>query len=148
MPCLIFPCPLRFRPVCRHTFRLLFRQTFPPNRQHEFDPVLLIYPRRAWIIVNGRNIRLRVLFPDFVDHALAADVIGQTAERLRADNISIARSDQFHHLRREKPALSHFVPRADQPVSQMDQLRERKRGVEAAAFQRADDQFLNPGDIG
>lgn len=128
------------------SLRLLRRgpllQPFPRHRQHQLNPVLLVDPGSAGIIVNGRDVGLGIEFPDTVNHALSADMIGQTSERLCADNILIASPDQLHHLGSQQPSLSHFVAPADDAVGQLRQLPEGERGVETIFLQGADHRAL------
>ena len=75
---------------------LLFRA-----RKHELDAVLLVDLGCTGIVVYRDNVRLRVDLADFADHALAGNVIGQTAERLGADDIGNAFADKLDHFRRQ-----------------------------------------------
>ena len=52
------------------------------------------------------------------DHALAADVVGQAAKRLGADDVLVAVFRQLQHLRREQPALAHLAAVADDALDE------------------------------
>ena len=62
-------------------------QLFAGNGQHQLDAVLLIDAGGAGVVVHGGDVRVRVQGADLIDHALAHDVVGQTAEGLGADDV-------------------------------------------------------------
>ena len=61
------------------------------------------------------------------DHALAADVVGQTAERLSADDVFIAVFGQLQHFGRQQPAFAHLAAVADHALDQRFDVPERRR---------------------
>ena len=83
------------------------------DREHELYAVFLINLRRAGVIVDCNYVGVRLNLFDFSDCALAVDVVWQTAERLSADNILIARFGKLEHFGGEQPALAHFAAVAD-----------------------------------
>ena len=75
---------------------LLFHKAFALNRifsrctgrcQHEFDPVDLVDRAGTGIVVDGNDIRLRILMADFLDDPLSDNMVRQAAERLCADYV-------------------------------------------------------------
>ena len=55
--------------------------------EHHFDTVLLIHTACARVIIYRHDIGIRVLFLKLIYHALACDMVWQTAEGLRADYV-------------------------------------------------------------
>ena len=68
---------------------------------------------------------------DLIDHALAHNVVRQTAERLGADNVAVAALDQLDHLGGQQPALAHLGTQRDDALGLFHQLAERAGRVEA-----------------
>ena len=106
-----------FGPVI--SFLLILLQAFFRNCQHHFYAVFLVDPGCTGIIIDGDNVAFRMDLSDFPNHALAADVVGQTAEGLCAHDVGEALLNQFQHFRRQQPALAHLVTVADNPLNQL-----------------------------
>ena len=117
----------RFRSVL--FFGLL--HVFLCNRQHQLDTVLLVDLRRARIVINRHNIRLRVQVFQAADHALADDVVRQAAERLCTDDIRVAAFNKLHHFRGQEPTLAHLAAVADDACDELFEVRIRGRHSEA-----------------
>ena len=58
-------------------------QLLAGHGQHQFDAVFLVDAGRAGVVVHGGDVRVRVQGADLIDHALAHNVVRQTAERLQ-----------------------------------------------------------------
>ena len=86
--------------------------------QHEFDPVLLVDPGCAGIIVDGDDVAHGVVVLQLADHPLAHDVVGQAAEGLGADDVAGTGVDQLQHLSGEQPAFAHLVAVAQVAVDE------------------------------
>ena len=76
--------------------------------QHQANPVLLIDLCGGEIIVNGHNVDSGMNLGQAPDHALAVDVIGETAKRLGTDDVLIAVFRQFQHFCRQQPSFAHL----------------------------------------
>ena len=74
-------------------------QLFPADGKHQLDAVLLVDLRRAGVIVDRDDVGVGLDLLDAADSALAVDVVGQAAERLRADDVLVARLGKLEHLR-------------------------------------------------
>ena len=107
---------------------LLLKALFRDGK-HQLDAVFLIDTGSGGIVVDRDNIRdIAVQFAQAVDHTLAADVVGQAAKRLRADDVAVAAFDQLDHLGGEQPALTHLVAVADDVLNQRFQMVVGRRG--------------------
>ena len=79
------------------------------------------------------------------DHALAADVVRQTAERLRADDVFIAVLGQFQHLGRQQPAFAHLAAIADDALDQrLDVFKRGRRHKVRVRGNGFDERRLHP----
>ena len=91
-------------------------KAFLGHTQHQLDTVLLVHPRCARVIVDGCDVGAGIYGADLIDHSFAADVVGQAAEGLGADDVLKACLLQLHHLGRQQPALTHLVVDTDDSV--------------------------------
>ena len=66
---------------------VLAAQPLPRHAEHQFDAVFLVDPGGTGVVVDGGDVCVGIDGADLVDHALAADVVGQAAEGLGADNV-------------------------------------------------------------
>ena len=87
----------------------LILEIFLGCRQHQFDPVELVDFAGSGIIVYGNDIGLRMLPAQFFNDTLSDNMVGQTAEGLRADNIGGARMDQLQHFAGQEPAFAGLI---------------------------------------
>ena len=79
------------------------------RRQHQFDPVQLIYLAGAGIVVDGYDIGLWISLSQRLDDALAHHMVGQAAEGLCADDVGHVIVDQLHHFPGQEPPLAGLV---------------------------------------
>ena len=63
--------------------------------KHQLQAVFLVDLRRACVIVDGDDVDVGIPFLDGTHHTFAADMIGQTSERLCADDVWCAAVYQF-----------------------------------------------------
>ena len=72
--------------------------TFGGYGQHQLDSVQLIDFAGAWIKVDRHDIGRGVDPPQFTEHALAGDMVGQAGERLHADDVGDTGFYQLDHF--------------------------------------------------
>ena len=70
--------------------------------EHQADAVFLIDLRGGKIVVDRHDVDARMHLRQAADHALAANVVGQAAERLGADDVFIAVFGQLQHFGRQQ----------------------------------------------
>ncbi len=78
-------------------------------------------------VMLASGCRARIL----LDHPLAADVVGQAAEGLGADDVVVAALHQFDHFGGEQPALPHLGAQPDDALGLFHQLPEGARRIVA-----------------
>lgn len=75
-----------------------FFEVFLGGREHQFDPVQLVYFTGTGVIVDGNDVGLRVAAAKLFDDTLADNVVGQTAKGLGANDIIDTLVDQLDHF--------------------------------------------------
>ena len=96
-------------------------ELFPRDGQHQLDPVFLINLGCTRVVVNGDDVRQRVELLDGVHDAFPADVVGQTAERLHANDVGASAGNELHHFGRQEPAFAHFDALTDDLFTELHQ---------------------------
>ena len=129
----------------RSLFFLIFYSSiiFPRGREHEFNAVFLVDLRRRRVIIDRHDVLVLVHPLQRAHGALARDVVGQTAERLGADDVVGTRFGERRHLRRDQPALAHLHALVDDLVGTAAQVFEIVQRLEAVLFRDSDDLLLN-----
>ena len=125
-------------------FRGLFFifQLFAGGCQHQFQAVFLVDFGCRRVVVNGHDIDVFVQILNRARRALADDVVGQTPERLRADDILRSAFVQRQHFCGNQPALAHFYSLVDNSIRASAEIFEIVRGLETALFKEANNPPL------
>ena len=85
-------------------FQILMR-----SRQHQLDSIQLVYLAGARIVVNGHDVRLRVLVAEFFDNTLTYHVVWQAGKRLQTKYVFDSAVYEIHHLAGQEPSLSALI---------------------------------------
>ena len=102
--------------------------------EHKFKPVLLIYAACACVVVNRYNIDFGVERFYGLHHTFTHDVVGQTTERLGANDVFCARFGKLQHFCREKPTLAHLNCSADDAFAELGYMVEMRPRLKRAVL--------------
>lgn len=122
----------------RSLFFLIFYSSiiFPRGGQHQFYAVFLIDAGSGRVVVDGDDIFVPIKIFQGPHRAFSRNVIGQTTERLCADDIIRSRLRQRRHFGGNQPAFPHLYALIDNLIGTAAEMLEVMRRLKRAVLDK------------